>query len=361
MPLLDLHAHFPMHTRFPPETAQGPPPVGKELEYWAANQLLNYQAGEPRVSLKTLLAGSPGGIGSVLCDPEDEFFHDARPVPEAFEHLLAQMANVETEVAGSVTVVRNPASLRRCLENGQRFLLHCVEGAYGLGGKPDNVSVLAQRGVAYVIVAHLFFRGVASCVNAFPSLPDIIFNRINPKRNLTVGLTKLGHQIVERLFQEKVIVDITHCSERAQADIFAIAEAYPEQPIISSHNGVRGKSDYPLNLSDDAIHRIADSGGVIGVILFPHWLRQPLDRLSGADGFPLLFETIDYLNGETGGYDHIAIGSDLDGFIRPLKGCENYAETPALVAAVQKRYGNAADKMLYQNALRVLEQGWRGV
>jgi hypothetical protein len=32
----DLHAHFPMHTRFPPQISQGPPPVGKEI-FGAAN------------------------------------------------------------------------------------------------------------------------------------------------------------------------------------------------------------------------------------------------------------------------------------------------------------------------------------
>lgn len=215
--------------------------------------------------------------------------------------------------------------------------------------------------MAYVIVAHLFFRGVATCVNAFPFLPDAVFDGLNPDQDPRVGLTKLGREIVDRLFQAKILVDITHCSERAQADIFVIAEGYRGQPVISSHNGVRGKSDYSLNLSDGAIRRIAASAGVIGVILFPHWLRQPPQQLFGAGGFPLLFETIDYLQRLTGSYDHIAIGSDLDGFIKPLEGCENYAETPALVAAVQRRYGNAADKILYRNALRVLEQGWKGV
>jgi hypothetical protein len=43
MPLLDLHAHFPMHTHFPPRIAQAPPPVGKEFEFWAANILLNFK------------------------------------------------------------------------------------------------------------------------------------------------------------------------------------------------------------------------------------------------------------------------------------------------------------------------------
>ncbi len=65
-PLLDLHCHFPMHTKFPPRFTQGPPPLGKELEFWAANMLLNFQGGKPRASLDELLAGSSGGIGSVL-------------------------------------------------------------------------------------------------------------------------------------------------------------------------------------------------------------------------------------------------------------------------------------------------------
>src|SRR6266446_3113577 len=98
MPLLDLHAHFPMHLDFPPRVTQGPPPVDKQAEFWAANMLLNFQGGKPRASLDELLAGSSGGIGSVLYDPDDEFFHDAEPIPEAFCNPLAQMDNVETEV-----------------------------------------------------------------------------------------------------------------------------------------------------------------------------------------------------------------------------------------------------------------------
>src|SRR5262249_2531062 len=132
MPLVDLHAHFPMHTRFPPRIGQEPPPVGKEFEYWAAQHLLNYQNGKPRVSLDELQAGSPGGIGSVLYDPDDEFFRDAAPIPDAFDDLIAQMDNVEAEVAGRVTVARNSAQVRRCFTGGEKFLFHCVEGAFAL-------------------------------------------------------------------------------------------------------------------------------------------------------------------------------------------------------------------------------------
>src|ERR1700733_7111190 len=98
--LLDLHAHFPMHTKFPPEFVSGVPPLGKEIEFLVANQLLNYQKGDPRVSLANLLAGADGGIGSVLYDPDDEFFRNANPLPKAFPDLKDQMANVEKEVEG---------------------------------------------------------------------------------------------------------------------------------------------------------------------------------------------------------------------------------------------------------------------
>ena len=361
MPFLDLHAHFPMHTHFPPGLAQGPPPVGKEIEYWLANQLLNYQSGTPRVSLDELVAGADGGIGSVLYDPDDEWFHDAVPIPAAFDNLLAQMANVEKEVAGKVTVVRNPTQLEKSLHGHEKFLFHCVEGAFALGGNPDNVDILASHGVAYVILAHLFFRGVATCENAFPHVPDSVFQKVlNPQQDPAVGLTDLGRNIVERLLQRGILVDVTHASALAQNQIFQMARDHGNAPVISSHNGVRGTSNYPLNLSEDAVRQIAASNGVIGIILFPYWLRQPADQLFGKDGFALLFAAIDWIQSITGSYDHIAIGTDLDGFIQPIKGCADYSQTPALVAAIRARYAQAANQILWSNALDVLQRGWKG-
>jgi len=363
VPFLDLHAHFPMHTRFPPRMAQGPPPIDREIEFWLANQLLNYQGGKPRVSRDELIAGADDGVGSVLYDPDDEFFHDATPIPEAFDNLLSQMENVEREVAGKVTVVRNPTDLEHSLHSHEKFLFHCVEGALGLGGNPDNVDVLASRGVAYVVVAHLFFRGVASCENAFPFVPDSLFQDVlNPDQDPNVGLTDLGRRIVDRILKAGMLVDITHSTELAQNEMFQMARDHGNAPVISSHNGVRGTSNYPLNLSESAVKQIAASKGVVGVILFPYWLRQPEHQIFGKDGFPLLFDAIDWLASVTGAFDHIAIGSDLDGFIQPIHGCTDYSQTSGLVAAIRAKYPqDAADKILWANALSVLQRGWKGV
>jgi microsomal dipeptidase-like Zn-dependent dipeptidase len=361
-PLLDVHAHYPMHTAFPPRITQGPPPIGKEIEFWAANTLLNFQGGQPRVSLDELVAGAAGGIGSVLYDPDDEFFHDDKPVSDAFENLKAQLANVEAEIAGRVKVARNPAGVEQYLKSGEKFLFHCVEGAFALGGNAANVDWLASHGIAYVIIAHLFFRGVATCENAFPFVPDNIFQTLlNPYQDPSVGLTPLGFDIVNRLLAAGVLVDITHASTRAQSQIFQVARDHGNAPVISSHNGVRGTSDYPLNLSQDAVRQIAASKGLIGIILFPYWLRQADQQILGPDGFRLLFRAIDCIHEWTGSYDNIAIGSDLDGFIQPVQGCENWAQTPALVEAIHAKYPKVAEKILYANALDVLGRGWKGV
>ena len=53
--------------------------------------------------------------------------------------------------------------------------------------------------------------------------------------------------------------------------------------------------------------------------------------------------------------DHVAIGSDLDGFIKPtLGGVEDAADLAALRDALRREYGADAEKLLGANAIRVL-------
>lgn len=362
-PLLDLHAHFPMHTKFPPTFQQGNPPVGKQAEFMAANMLVNYWKGRPRVRLEDLLAGQPGAIGSVLYDPEDEFFQGVQPVPGAFDRLKAQLQNVEAEVAGRVRVVRNPADLEACVRSGERCLFHCIEGGFGFGGVAANVDEAAALGVAYVIPAHLFFRGVAGCENALPGVPDQLFRTLlNGEQGDDRGLTDpLGRDIVNLVYERGMIADITHSTQRAQREIFDIAADHGA-PVISSHTGVRPASDYPLNLSLDAVQRIKESKGVIGVILADHWLRQPSEQVFGPSDKRLLFRAIDCIHDLTGSYDFIAIGTDLDGFIHPLKEYPSFAETRDLARDIEIKYGEAAAaRILCENALRTLHAGWKGV
>jgi microsomal dipeptidase-like Zn-dependent dipeptidase len=360
--LLDLHAHFGMHLPFPPPPA--PPDVSdivKALELWAANLLFNFNAGKPRVTLPLAHAGDVGGFASVLYDPDDEFFRGTEPRPVAFENVVKHLKEVEQAVAGdpSIVIARNPAAFEAAYRDPTKIaMFHCIEGALAFGGDPGNVRKLADLGVAYVTVAHLFYRGVATCENAFPHMPDAVFRLINPQDE-NVGLTPLGGDIVRELFACGLLPDITHASALAQEEILTIARDFPGQPVISSHNSVRSVADYGLNLTDEAVQYVADSGGVVGVILSDYWLRPKVKP--GPPDITALFKVIDALRAIAGD-DAIAIGTDLDGFIHPIDDVRDWSAATFLANRLADRYGAvAADKMLAENALRTLKGGWRGV
>jgi microsomal dipeptidase-like Zn-dependent dipeptidase len=260
-------------------------------------------------------------------------------------------------------LARNPRELESCLIKEQPVLFHCMEGAIGLGGDAAHVQELARRGVAYIIVAHLFFKGAATCSNAIPFLTDREFAAINAQPS-GLGLTKHGEDVVACALQEGVIVDVTHCTDKAVDDIFRIHDScgeYKDRPIISSHNGVRGISNHPLNLSDKNIERICQTGGIIGVIFYPHWLLPPNTLEWFHDHINVVFKAVDYIHDRIGSYDHIAIGSDLDGFIAPVHELQTMSDVPRVEDAFTHRYGTqVAELILRDNALRVLKNGWRG-
>jgi microsomal dipeptidase-like Zn-dependent dipeptidase len=100
----------------------------------------------------------------------------------------------------------------------------------------------------------------------------------------------------------------------------------------------------------------------MGLILAEH---------QAADGFPkpksfedsvdLLCRHIDRIAEIAGSHQHTAIGTDLDGFIKPtLTGLDTAADLAALETALAERYGEADSELITSgNALRLLRSYWR--
>jgi microsomal dipeptidase-like Zn-dependent dipeptidase len=62
----------------------------------------------------------------------------------------------------------------------------------------------------------------------------------------------------------------------------------------------------------------------------------------------------------TGSHEHVAIGTDFDGFIKPtMAGLEDMGDLKRLELALRERYDAAdVDLMTSGNALRVLRSVW---
>ena len=224
------------------------------------------------------------------------------------------------------------------------------------------MRTLAEKGVAYITVAHLFFRQVATNAPALPFLSDGVYNRVF-KQDSSEGLTPLGRELVDAMIDEGILVDLTHMRAQSIRDVFALLDARDpagEIPVIATHMAYRfGGLEYSFD--DDTVTRVAARGGLLGLIMCKHFITSGLDVEETFDGsVKALCRHIDRIHELTGSYDHIGIGSDLDGYIKPaLPGLESQGRMADLQRALRTRYGaDVAEQIASGNALRVLRTQW---
>jgi membrane dipeptidase len=231
-------------------------------------------------------------------------------------------------------------------------VIHSVEGAHSLDGNLDNLLKLFDRGVAYLTLAHFYANEAVHPVFPFPESVQIL-KCFRGGRNLALGLTEFGEQVVEKMVELGMILDITHCTPPARKRIYEIVGK--DMPIIASHVGAFEINPSPYNLKDWEIKRIADTGGVVAVIFMNYWL-MPHETKRGLN---FIARTIEHFV-NVGGIDHVGIGSDFDGFTDPPDDLKDASELPKLTQRLLAEGYNTVEieKILGANALRVLREGW---
>jgi microsomal dipeptidase-like Zn-dependent dipeptidase len=337
-----------------------------------------------RVSYDRIRAGGVKLVFSVLYQPFAEMdlgsWPEGDPQSGYFKDLEAQLDAVRTELEThgeegvDYVLVRGPEDLERATEKDLVAFVHCVEGGFHLGSTPGevaaNVHLLAQEGVAYVTLAHLFFRQVAKNAPAIPFLSDRVYSLLFWQWGRS-ALTPLGRAAVEAMYHDRVLIDISHMREDAVHELFDLIEELdalhgnqPEDyPVIATHVGVRSQVHQQYNLSPETIRRIAGRGGVIGLILAKHQLVADPDGPRPAtpeESMDVIKGHIDEIAKVTDGYANVGIGSDLDGFIKPtLTGFQNADDLARLRAGLADLYPDHADDIAFANALRVLSVALR--
>jgi microsomal dipeptidase-like Zn-dependent dipeptidase len=214
-----------------------------------------------------------------------------------------------------------------------------------------------------VTLAHLFYRKVATNANAIPFLPDRVYDFLFPQP--PSGLTDLGRAAVQAMVREHILVDLSHASAETLDDAFALLDEIDpagEVPVLASHVACR-LGTQPSNLTDATIRRVAERGGVMGLILAAHQSADGLGPTRSLDdSLAALITHCDHIHEVTGSHRHTALGTDLDGFIKPtLAGLEDASALSAVERALVDRYGaEDAGAIASGNALRLLRGYWRG-
>ncbi len=114
------------------------------------------------------------------------------------------------------------------------------------------------------------------------------------------GLTPFGREVVKRLEDKKMLVDLAHASPKVIDDVLAMAH----RPVVVSHTGVQGTCPGPRNLSDEHIKAIGANGGLIGIGYFGGAVCE--------ESASAIVKAIRHVVALVG-VEHVALGSDFDG------------------------------------------------
>lgn len=147
------------------------------------------------------------------------------------------------------------------------------------------------------------------------------------------GLSVFGMSIMKRMEEIGMAVDVSHCADQTTLDALEAAT----KPVLFTHATCRALvPNLTRAKTDDAIQRMAKTGGVMGIdfIRFMVRDREPVGVENALDHFDYVRKLV--------GVAHLAIGSDLDlvGNGNPVGGGGfNPASQPNF-----ERYGYHVDK-----------------
>ena len=163
------------------------------------------------------------------------------------------------------------------------------------------------------------------------------------------GLTPRGRELVLAIARQRGLIDISHASDETVDDVVKLAEPFGAR-VIATHSNARALANHPRNLSDRHLRAIARTGGVIGVNFHQGFLSA-----TGQASLRHVVEQVRYML-RVAGPDHVALGSDYEGGIRPVPELADASRYRVLAAALEKSGVERAvvRKVFSENALRVL-------
>jgi len=145
------------------------------------------------------------------------------------------------------------------------------------------------------------------------------------------GLTKFGKDIVEKLNDTGILIDLSHCSTKTTHDGIVNSK----KPVAITHSGCKSVYNHPRSKRDEELKMMAKSGGVVGIYMMP---------FLNAKGQPTSDHLLAHIEHAINvcGEDHVGIGSDLS--ISPHIVTDEYIENQKKFAKIRNAAGIAAPR-----------------
>jgi membrane dipeptidase len=275
--------------------------------------------------------GLTGAMWSITTNP----FRGAEARWRVFLKNLERLRAMVASTLGHVRIARTLEEYKAARTLGAHVCLPAIQGGNALEAAPEGPASIPDDVVTRVTLVHL----TSSCYGATSSP----FAMLGGEK----GLTKAGRELVERLNERRIFVDLAHISPKAFWDAVEVHDH--TQPLIATHTGVSGVKRSWRNLDDDQLKAIADTGGTVGIIFHKGFLKHRGGPRDGA----MVVEHMEHAI-KVVGEDFVSVGSDYDGMILPPRDLRSGDSYPRLVQHMLDRGWSELriGKVLGLNALR---------
>jgi membrane dipeptidase len=185
---------------------------------------------------------------SVWCDGEK-----AKPCEWAMKEMDSLYA-VAARNPEKIVIAKSWKDIQKALKEGKLVAQFGVEGGHMIDSDLQKLETFYNRGVRYMKLTW----------NNSPGWASSHADEKNPNYKGQKGLTDFGKQVVQRMNQLGMIVDVSHVGEATFWDVIKTTT----KPIIASHSNAYSICPVSRNLKDEQIIAIGKNGGVIHLNFF---------------------------------------------------------------------------------------------
>ena len=256
-------------------------------------------------------------------------------------HLVRRMVNQQPD---RLQLAVDADGVRAALAAGRTASLIGAEGGHSIGGTLSGLWALHALGVRYMTLTHNDNTSWADSATDEP---------------VAKGLTEFGRDVVRRMNELGVIVDLSHVSPATMAAALETTST----PVLFTHSSARALVDHPRNVPDDVLERLPTNGGVCMVAFVPQFVSKEFREWDDAGRHGTkptvtpadVADHIEHVR-DVAGIDHVGLGGDYDGCPDLPVGLEDVSGYPRLLEELADRRWSDADlmKLTGHNALRVL-------
>ncbi len=326
---------------------------------------------------RAVAGGLDAPFFSIYTPAECEANGDCKEIADA---LIDIVMGIVERAREKFVLARTAAEVRAAAGEKKLAILLGMENGSPIENDLANLEYFHARGVRYITLCHGQDNHI--CDSSYDT------------RHANGGLSPFGRELVRRMNELGVLIDVSHVSDESFWQVMELSRA----PAIASHSSLRHfVPGFERNMSDEMVGRLAQNGGVIQINFGSTFLTESAnsydtDRVAALKAFmeekgfasdspevaayeklwiaahPFPYADVgdvaDHIDRvvEIAGVDHVGLGSDFEGVGDSLPvGLKDVSQYPNLIAELLRRdYSRSEiEKICSGNVLRVMETAER--